>query len=212
MSILHKIFSKSKGLRGLSVEELRVEEKRLEIRENQQINQIDKYEKLREGVFHQGAKTKSPARRRVYARQFNEYSQRVSMLERELSRVVKELMTLNRLRGVFERARSVGGKNVLEKLSEQDLGRIMGLLEDDRVSEEMYVQKLDMMLGVVTDPAYEGQDLGSEGMEVLKTWEQMDEGELDFEEGLKEASHSEAARGTKERKEAEASEAEAEPS
>ena len=104
-----------------------------------------------------------------------------------------------------------GAKNVLERLSDQDLGRIVAMLEDDRIGEEVYVQKLDTMLGVVTDPAYETQDLGSEGMEVLKTWEQMDEGELDFDEGLKEASHREAAGGAKEGKEEETDIAEAEP-
>lgn len=212
MSIFEKIFGRKKGLSGLSVEELRVEEKRLEIRENQHINQVDKYEKMRENVFNQGAKTKSPARRRVYARQFNEHSQRISMMERELSRVVKELMTLNRIRTIFERQKGIGGRNLLEKLSDADLGKIMGLLADDRVTEEMYVQKLDMMLGVVNDPAYESQDLGNDGMEVLKTWEQMDEGELDFDDGLKEASHRESAGGGKEKKEEEAGDAEAEPS
>ncbi len=214
MSILEKIFKRRKTIGTMSLEELRIEEKRLEIRENQHINQIDKYDKLRENVFHQGAKTKSPARRRVYARQFNDYSMRVGMMEKELSRVVKELMTMNRLRGIVERQRTVGGKNILENLSDEDLGKIMGLLENDKVTEEMYVQKLDMMLGVVTDPAYESSDIGSEGREVLKTWEQMDEGELDFDEGLKEASEKSkepAGGGAKEKKEKESDEAEAEP-
>ena len=189
MSILEKIFRKRKGLGGMALEELRVEEKRLEIRENQHINQVDKYDKLREDIFNQGAKTKSPARRRIYARRFEEYSQRIGMFERELSRVVKELMTLNRLRSIMERKKSVvGSKNILENLTDEDLGKIMGMLEDDKISEEVYVQKLDLMLGVVNDPAYESQDIGNEGMEVLKTWEAMDEGELDFDEGLKEAS------------------------
>jgi hypothetical protein len=38
-------------------------------------------------------------------------------------------------------------------------------------------------------------------MEVLKTWEQMDEGELEFGEGLKEAVGREKAGGQKEKKE-----------
>ena len=68
------------------------------------------------------------------------------------------------------------------------------------------------MLGVVNDPAYETQDIGNEGMEVLKTWEAMDEGDLDFDQGFKEASESREAGGRKERKEREsAEEAEAEP-
>src|SRR5258706_6171259 len=125
MLILDKIFKRRKGL---TLEELRIEEKRLEIRENQHINQVDKYDKMREDIFNQGAKTKSPARRRIYARRFEEYSQRISMFERELSRVTKELMTMNRLRSIMERKHGAGTKNVLEKLSDHDIGKIMGLL------------------------------------------------------------------------------------
>ena len=209
MSILGKIFTGAKkGLSALSLEEVRVEEKRLEIRENQHLRQIDKYDKLREEVFHQGAKTKSPARRRIYARRFGDYSQRVSMIERELTRVVKELMTLTRVRGILERQRQIPVQNVLQRLKEEDLMKLTTLLEDDRISEEVYLQKLDLMLGVVNDPAYESADIGNEGLEVLKTWEQMDEGELEFGEGLKEAVDREKAGGQKESKEKETGEAE----
>jgi len=213
MSILDKIFRRRKRLTDLSLEELRVEEKRLEIRENQHINQVDKYEKQREEIFNQGAKTKSPARRRIYARRFNEVAQRVGIVERDLSRVVKELMTLNRIRVILERQRQTPGqRNILENLTDQDLGKITSLLEDDRISEEVYLSKLDLMLGVVSDPAYETQDIGQEGMDVLKTWEAMDEGELDFDQGLKEASESKEAGGRKERREREKNEeSEAEP-
>ena len=187
MSILGKIFKGPRGLAGFSLEEIRVEEKRLEIRENQHLAQIEKHDKQREEVFHQGAKTKSPARRRIYARRFGENSQRISMIERELSRVVKELMTLSRVRGLLERRRQVPVRNVLENLREEDMIKLTSLLEDDKISEEVYLQKLDTLLGVVNDPAYESADIGTEGMEVMKTWEQMDEGELEFDQGLKEA-------------------------
>ncbi len=210
MSILDKIFKKRRGLTDLSLEELRVEEKRLEIRENQYLNQVDKLDKQREEVFNQGAKTKSPARRRIYARRFEESSQRIGMLERELSRTVKELMTLGRIRSIMERKRSVGAANLLERLSDEDVGKIMGLLEDDKINEEVYVGKLDMLLGVVNDPAYETSDMGNEGMEVLKTWERMDEGELEFDDALAEASGKEAGGGMKETKEKESEDA-AEP-
>src|ERR1041384_412011 len=113
MSILAKIFTGRKGLAAMSLESIRVEEKRLEIRENQHLHQIEKYDKLREEVFHQGAKTKSPARRRIYARRFGEFSQRIGMIERELTRVVKELMTMNRVRGILERQRQVPVQNIL---------------------------------------------------------------------------------------------------
>ena len=212
MSILGKIFSKGKkGLSDLGLEEIRVEEKRLEIRENQHLAQIDKYDKLREEVFHQGAKTKTPARRRIYARRFGEFSQRIGMIERELTRVVKELMTLTRVRGILERQRQVPVQNVLQRLKEEDLVKLTTLLEDDKIGEEVYLQKLDVLLGVVNDPAYESQDIGNEGLEVLKTWEQMDEGEMEFGEGLKEATDREKSGGQKETKEKEAEAGEAEP-
>src|SRR5262245_13347115 len=211
MSILGKIFKGRRGLTDLSLEEVRVEEKRLEIRENQHLHQIEKFDKLREEVFHQGAKTKSPARRRIYARRFGEYAQRIGMGERELTRVVKELMTLNRVRSIMERSRQVPTQNVLQNLSEADVVRLTTLLEDDKISEEVYLQKLDSLLGVVNDPAYESQEIGNEGLEVLKTWEQMDEGELEFSEGLKEATQSEKAGGQKESKEKEEEPGQAEP-
>ena len=212
MSILGKIFTKGKkGLTDLGLEEIRVEEKRLEIRENQHLRQIEKYDKLREDVFHQGAKNKSPARRRIYARRFGDYSQRIGMIERELTRVVKELMTLTRVRGILERQRQIPSQNVLQRLKEEDLLKLTTLLEDDKISEEVYLQKLDLMLGVVNDPAYESQDIGNEGLEVLKTWEQMDEGEMEFGEGLKEATDREKAGGQKEPKEKEKDASEAEP-
>jgi hypothetical protein len=215
MSILGQIFTKTKkGLTDFGLEEIRVEEKRLEIRENQHLRQIEKYDKLREEVFHQGAKNKSPARRRIYARRFGDYSQRIGMIERELSRVVKELMTLTRVRGILERQRQVpAAQNILQRLKEEDLMKLTTLLEDDKITEEVYSQKLDMLLGVVNDPAYESADIGNEGLEVLKTWEQMDEGELEFGEGLKEATGTERekAGGQKETKEKEREAGEAEP-
>lgn len=212
MSILGKIFRGArKGLGELGLEEVRVEEKRLEIRENQHLHQIEKYDKLREEVFHQGAKTKTPARRRIYARRFGEYSQRISMIERELTRVVKELMTLTRVRGILERQRQIPTQNILQNLSEEDVIKLTTLLEDDKVGEEMYMQKLDSLLGAVNDPALEQSDIGNEGLEVLKTWEQMDEGELEFDAGLKEAVQREKSGGTKEPKEKEAGTGEAEP-
>ena len=89
--------------------------------------------------------------------------------------------------------------------------KLSTLLEDDKISEEVYLQKLDTLLGVVNDPAYESADIGNEGMEVLKTWEQMDEGELEFGEGLKEAVGREKSGGQKDSKEEEKEKGDAEP-
>lgn len=199
MSIMGRLLRRKKKLTDFSVDELRVEEKRLEIRENQHINQIEKYDKIREDIFHQGAKTKSPSRRKIYARRFNETCTRLQMIERDLGRVVKELMTLGRVRGIMERKKSGKTENILQKLTEEDMVRLTTLLEDDKISGEVYMQKLDGVLGMVNDPAYETDDLGEAGSDVLKTWERMDEGDLEFDEGLREAARPEGKKETPEK-------------
>jgi hypothetical protein len=178
MSILGKIFGRRKKLTDIPLDEIRREEKRLEIKENQYIAQIDKYDKEKEGIFHTGSKTNSVTRRKIYARRFNDCMMRISMIDRELGRTTKELMTVARIRGIMERKKSAVS-SILSKLEM--------LLEDDKVSEEMYTQKLDGLLGIANDPAFEATDVGNEGMQVLKTWEAMDEGQMEFDEGLREA-------------------------
>jgi hypothetical protein len=204
MSIMSRLLRRKKKLTDFTVDEIRVEEKRLEIRENQHINQIEKYDTIREDIFHQGAKTKSPSRRRIYARRFNETCQRLQIIEKDLSRVVKELMTLSRVRAVMERKKSGKTENILQKLTEEDMVKLTTLLEDDKITEEVYLQKLDGVLGIVNDPAYETPDLGEAGSDVLKTWERMDEGDLEFDEGLREAAQSEGPGGQKEKEAGEA--------
>ena len=211
--MLGNLFSRKKRLSKLTLKDIRYEEKRLEIRENQMIAKMDKVEKEREEMFHQGAKTRSASRRRIYARRFSHLSQRSTMTERELMRVAKELLTVGRLRSILERKAGVGGTSVLEKISDDDMVKLSSMLEDDRISEEMYVQKLDVTLGVISDPAYETAEIGEEGMEVLKTWERMDEGEIDFDDALKQAAEAEKTKRTEEASQQEASppERQAEP-
>jgi hypothetical protein len=186
MSILGKIFGRRKKLTDIPLDEIRREEKRLEIKENQYIAQIDKYDKEKEGIFHTGSKTNSVTRRKIYARRFNDCMMRISMIDRELGRTTKELMTVARIRGIMERKKSAVS-SILSNLNEGHLAELEMLLEDDKVSEEMYTQKLDGLLGIANDPAFEATDVGNEGMQVLKTWEAMDEGQMEFDEGLREA-------------------------
>lgn len=193
IEFFQKLFRRKKKLSRVTPAEIRVEEKRLEIRENQSIAELDKIDKEREEIFHQGAKTTSAARRRIYARRFTMLSQKAKILEREVLRYGKELITVGRLRAILERERG-GGGNLLEKLSDEDLVKVASMLEDDKITEAVYMEKLDGVLGVVNDPALQQEEIGQEGMEVLKTWEQMDEGGIDFDTGLKEA-----AGGTKEK-------------
>jgi hypothetical protein len=53
------------------------------------------------------------------------------------------------------------------------------LFEDDRISEEIYREKLNAILGISADEALGAEDdLGDEGKSVLEVWERMDEGEI----------------------------------
>lgn len=187
MPAFAKIFKRKPSLLKLSPSELRQEEMRLEIRENQLLGQLKKFEEEKDSVFEQGAKNRSAPRRRFYARRFNDLAQRASVVDRELARVSKELVTLGRIRSVIERAKGQPqtASAILGSLDETRLGEIQCLLEDDKVSLDLYLEKLDGVLRVASDPAYEMRDVGAAGLEVLKTWEAMDEGELGKEEALR---------------------------
>ena len=79
--------------------------------------------------------------------------------------------------------------------------------ERDRAAlhDGIVLKKLDTILGVMNDPSYETQDLGQEGLDVLKTWERMDEGELEFDDALKQASGGQKEKDEENEEEAEAS-------
>ena len=63
----------------------------------------------------------------------------------------------------------------------------MTYLEDDKISQEMYLEKLNSVLSTVTEGAQEiTESIGQEGREVLDVWQRMDEGEIEnFDDGLK---------------------------
>lgn len=186
--VMDWLFKRRRRITDFKPEELRREEKRLEIRENQLVAQQEKLDREKEDIFQQGAKNKSVVRRRMYARRFNDLMGRLRLMDRELSRVSKEVMTLSRIRALVERTKSPKSvTGILNKLSDANMDELQALLEDDKIGEEFYLQKLDTLLGVANDPAYEATEIGNEGLEVLKTWEAMDEGEMEFDEGLKAA-------------------------
>ena len=63
----------------------------------------------------------------------------------------------------------------------------MTYLEDDKISQEMYLEKLNGVFSTVTEGANQiTEELGKEGSEVMDVWQKMDEGEIEnFSDGLK---------------------------
>jgi len=170
----------------LSLDQVKREEIRLNIKENQTLAKLEKLEKEREDIFARGLKMKSPAHRRQLARLYEMRSSGVKTLERELQLISKELTTMSALRLAFERQQS-SREGVSKILRQVDEAQLMTYLEDDKVTQEMYLEKLNNVLSAVTDNAQEiTENLGKEGSEVMDVWQKMDEGEIEsFETGLK---------------------------
>lgn len=183
MAIFDWLRSKRKELK---LEDVKREEIKLGIRENQTLGKLEKLEKEREDIFARGSKIKSPSRRRQLARLYDMKSKGGRMLERELSVISKELTTISAVKLALERRELAkdGIQRLLNRVSEAEL---MTLMEDEKISTEMYMEKLNSVLSTVDEGTAQAiQDLGREGNEVMQVWEKMDEGEIEsFDEALK---------------------------
>ena len=177
-----------KNKRGLTLESVKRESIRLDIRERQKLSKLEKMEKEREAIFHRGSKERSAVRRRQLARQYDQRTRGVSMLERELAMLSKEITTMNAVEMAMERSQvgKEGASKLLMRMNESELST---MLEDDKITSELYMEKLTDVLGVIhTDAESIVAELGSEGSEVMNVWQKMDEGEIEsFEAGMKEA-------------------------
>lgn len=172
----------------LTLEQVRREEIKLGIRENQTLAKLEKLEKTREEIFAKGAKIKAPSCRRQFARLYELKSSGIKTLERELAVLSKELTTLSALKLALER-RKMSKEGLARLIHRVDETQLMTYLEDDKITQEMYLEKLGNVLSSVTDNANQvTENLSQEGREVMEVWQRMDEGEIgDFEEGLKKA-------------------------
>lgn len=184
MSIIEKLFRRRKNL---SLDEVRIEEKRLELKENQIVKKLESLDRDKGEIFKRGAETKSKALRRIYARKFEEATKVMQLEERELIQISKEIRLLSRIRMVLERSQKTRSAiPLLERLNENQIHELMKLIDTDTVKEAEFMEKVDLMLGLTEREEVTGE-IGEEGMEVMKVWERMDDGQSDFEEGLKQA-------------------------
>ena len=170
----------------LTLDQVKREEIKLGIREGQTLAKLEKLEKEREDIFAKGLKIKSPPRRRQLARLYEMKSSGVKMMERELGVLSKEITTISALKLALERRQTSkdGVSRILERVDE---AKLMTYLEDDKISQEMYLEKLNGVLSTVTEGASQiTEELGKEGSEVMDVWQKMDEGEIEnFTDGLK---------------------------
>ena len=189
MALIDKIFGKKKTLSELNRQELRREEILLEKTRDRLFKKIQQITTDKQKIFQQGASIKAPELRKSLALQFEMKSQEQVMVARELNLRTKELMTVGRLRMVkenSEKGKVLGRLNVTDK----DIARISGWIEDDAVSSEMYQERLDQILelGAQADKdALAGTNLKEAGTEIMNIWNDMDRGAIKQEEAFDEA-------------------------
>ncbi len=189
MALIDKLFGRTKTLSQLSPQELRKEEILLTKQRDKLFKQIEQISTDKQRIFEQGAKQKSPELRKALAQDFELKTQQQLMNARELNLRSKELLTVSRLRMVKEntaKGRALGRLNLTDK----DVAKISGWIEDDAVSQDIYQDRLNAMLelGAQSDKdALAGAGLSQAGQELMNLWDEMDRGGIKQDDAFAEA-------------------------
>lgn len=151
-------------MQDLSPEDLRREEHRLRIREDQAVARLQLIIAEKEEAFARGAADRSLALRRILARKFASASAEQSRVERDLLRLGKDLHTVRAFLSLAEGGRKSKGPG-------EAVADLQVSYEDDRVGEAAYRDALHAALHI---PAA-GNDTVAE---VFKVWRALDRGEF----------------------------------
>jgi hypothetical protein len=186
MALIDKFFSKTKTLSELSRQELRKEEILLEKSRDRLFKKIDTLGATKKKIFEQGAQQKSPELRKALAQDFELKTQEQVMAGRELTLRSKELLTVSRLRMIKEN--SEGGRALGRlKLTDKDVAKISGWIDDDKVNQDTYQDRLDTLLEIGRDAdrdASGSSGLTQEGQELMDQWNKIDRGTVKPEEAF----------------------------
>src|ERR1044071_7221771 len=180
MALINKLFGSKKSLSELNKQELRREEILLSKQRDRLFKKIETTSVDKQRIFKRGATQKSPELRKALAQDFELKTQEQLLAARELNLRSKELLTVSRLRMVKEnndKGRALGRLNLTDK----DVAKISGWIEDDSVSQDMYNERLNTILelGAESDKDSLSQNsLTAAGQELMALWEQVDRGKL----------------------------------
>ena len=190
MALIDKIFGRKKTLSELDRQELRKEEILLTKQRDRLFKKIEQLSGDKQKIFQQGATQKSPELRKALAMQFELKTQEQLLVGRQLNVRSKELLTISRVKMIKENLPKASGAMGRLNLSEKDVARITGWIEDESVSQDMYNERLDELLGLgaASDKeALERAGLSSTGQELMNIWNDMDRGTLKQDEAFQEA-------------------------
>jgi hypothetical protein len=189
MALIDKIFGTKKTLSELSRQELRREEILLTKHRERLFKRIGDISTQKQKIFQQGAQQKSPELRKALAQDFELKTQEQLMAARELNLRSKELLTVSRLRMVKEnndKGRALGRLNLTDK----DVAKISGWIEDDSITQDAYNERLNMILELGSDAdkdAMSKVELASQGNELMALWEQVDRGDVKEDQAFEQA-------------------------
>jgi len=189
MALIDKLFGKKKSLSELNKQELRREEILLTKQRDRLFAKIEQMSVAKQKIFQQGAAQKSPELRKALAQDFELKTQEQLMSARELNLRSKELLTVSRLRMVQENkasGRALGRLNV----TDADVAKISGWIEDDAVTQDMYQERLDQILelGAQSDKdALSAAGLSGAGQELMNIWNDLDRGKVKQDEAFDQA-------------------------
>ena len=189
MALIDKIFNRKKTLSELDKTELRKEEILIGKQRDKLFKKIETISTQKQTIFKQGATQKSPELRKALAQDFELKTQEQLMAARELNLRSKELLTVSRLRMIRENqqgGRALGRLN----LSDKDVAKISGLIEDDNVTQDLYRERLDMLLELGAEgdkDALATAGLSSAGQELMNIWNDLDRGAVKHEQAYEQA-------------------------
>ncbi len=180
MALIDKILGRNKTISDLSATELRREEILIGKQRDRLLKKIEDLAGQKQKIFNLGTTQKSPELRKALAQDFELKSQEQLMSGRELSLRSKELMTVARLRLIKEnneKGRALGRL----KLTDKDVVKISGWIEDDTLNQDLYQERLDTILdlGKASDEdAMAASGLTQAGQELMNVWDQLDRGKV----------------------------------
>lgn len=180
MALIDKILGRNKTISDLSAAELRKEEILIGKQRDKLLKKIEDLAGQKQKIFQLGATQKSPELRKALAQDFELKSQEQLMSGRELTLRSKELMTVSRLRLIKEnneKGRALGRL----KLTDKDVAKISGWIEDDQLNQDLYQERLDTILdlGKASDEdAMASSGLTQAGQELMSIWDQLDRGKV----------------------------------
>lgn len=189
MALINKLLGGKKTLSELSALELRKEEILIGKQRERLLKKVEELAQQKQKIFNTGSTQKSPELRKALAMDFELKTQEQVLSAKELNLRSKELLTVSRLRIVQENREKGRGRGRLN-ITARDVSKINGWIDDDTVGQDMYMQKLDMILEA--GQSADGEDLENAGLsaagqELMAIWDDVDRGHVEADKAFDQA-------------------------